>query len=113
VDTNVGTLPTVPMLYEGETDSSFDEPPQPDWVESLQKGSWCKLFLQGQWTTARLLWISANRRFYMFTSNKAGGMHSLTQRALERLRAEGLATSLVERSLMQRAVDSMLQDLDD
>jgi len=31
---------------------------------------------------------------------------------LERLRAEGLATNLEERSLMQRAVDSMLQDLD-
>ena len=68
--------------------------------------------MQGQWTTARLLWTSTNRQFYMFTSDKAGRMHSMTRRALERLRAEGLATSLEDRSLMQRAVDSVLQDLD-
>ena len=48
----------------------------------------------------------------MFSSDHAGRMHSLTRRALERLRAEGLATSLEDRNLMQRAVDSLLQDLD-
>ena len=41
-----------------------------------------------------------------------GGLHSMTRRALERLRAEGLATSLEDRSLMQRAVDSMVQELE-
>jgi Protein of unknown function (DUF1631) len=114
MDTNVGSLPTVPMNYGDEADETpRDVQARPDWIDTLEKGNWCKLFLQGQWTTAHLLWISANRQFYMFTSNKAGGMHSLTRRALERLRAEGLATSLADRSLMQRAVDSMLQDLDD
>lgn len=111
VDTNLGSLPTVPMAYGDE--SRHPETPQTpaNWAESLHKGMWCKLFLQGQWTTAHLLWISANRQFFMFTSDRAGRMHSMTRRALERLRAEGLATNMEDRSLMQRAVDSLLHDL--
>lgn len=116
VDTNLGSLPTVPMAY-GENmpqalQSSTHQTPS-EWAESLHKGMWCKLFMQGQWTTAHLLWTSSNRQFFMFTSERAGRMHAMTRRALERLRAEGLATNLEDRSLMQRAVDSMLQDLDD
>ncbi|HEX5354613.1 MAG TPA: DUF1631 family protein [Aquabacterium sp.] len=116
VDTNLGSLPTVPMAYGEDLpharQTSAPQTPA-EWAESLHKGMWCKLFLQGHWTTAHLLWTSSNRQFFMFTSERAGGMHSLTRRALERLRAEGLATNLEDRSLMQRAVDSMLQDLDD
>lgn len=108
VDTHIGSLPTVPMMYGDEAGA----PSPTNWTDSLHKGMWCKLFMQGQWTTARLLWTSTNHQFYMFTSDKAGRMHSMTRRALERLRAEGLATSLEDRSLMQRAVDSVLQDLD-
>ena len=69
--------------------------------------------MQGKWTSAHLLWFSGNRQFFIFSSDHAGRMHSLTRRALERLRAEGLATSLEDRNLMQRAVDSLLQDLGD
>jgi len=112
IDTNVGSLPTVPMTYGDEQPDNPHGDTPTEWTQSLRKGMWCKLYLQGQWTTAHLLWVSDNRQFFMFTSDKAGGMHSMTRRALERLRAEGLATNLEERSLMQRAVDSMLQDLD-
>lgn len=116
VDTNLGSLPTVPMAYGEDRpqalQSSTPQTPS-EWAESLHKGMWCKLFMQGQWTTAHLLWTSSNRQFFMFTSERAGRMHAMTRRALERLRAEGLATNLEDRSLMQRAVDSMLQDLDD
>jgi hypothetical protein len=112
IDTNVGSLPTVPMAYGDEQPDTPHGDTPTEWTQSLRKGMWCKLYLQGQWTTAHLLWVSDNRQFFMFTSDKAGGMHSMTRRALERLRAEGLATNLEERSLMQRAVDSMLQDLD-
>jgi hypothetical protein len=115
VDTNVGTLPTVPMQYGDTAPGQLDDdssPAQADWVESLQKGQWCKLCVRGQWTTVHLLWISANRQFFIFASDRPARMHSLSQAALTRLRAEGLATSLEERSLMQRAIDSLLQDLD-
>ena len=110
-DTSVGALPTVPMALGGTDEDSRVKAAAQRWLQTLAKGVRCKLFLQGQWVTAHLLWRSDNGEFFMFTSSLAGGMHSMTRRALERLRIEGLATTFVELSLMQRAVDSMLQDL--
>ncbi|MBA4110383.1 MAG: hypothetical protein C0487_12400 [Leptothrix sp. (in: Bacteria)] len=112
-DTSVGALPTVPMALGGADEDSRVKGAAQRWLQTLTKGVRCKLFLQGQWVTAHLLWRSDNGEFFMFTSSLAGGMHSMTRRALERLRIEGLATTFVELSLMQRAVDSVLQDLDD
>lgn len=111
LDTHVGSLATVPMAFGDASQIQTNERQASEWVDSLQKGSWCKLFIQGHWASAHLLWYSANRQFYMFSSDHAGRMHSMTRRALERLRFEGLATSLEERNLTQRAVDSLLQDL--
>jgi len=114
-DTSVGSLPTVPMdLGDGSADEDRRAKSAAQrWMQTLSKGVRCKLFLQGQWVTAHLLWRSDNGEFFMFTSALAGGMHSMTRRALERLRIEGLATTFVEHSLLQRAADSVLQDLDD
>lgn len=112
-DTSVGALPTVPMALGGVDEDSRVKVAAQRWLQTLTKGVRCKLFLQGQWVTAHLLWRSDNGEFFMFTSALAGGMHSMTRRALERLRIEGLATTFVELSLMQRAVDSVLQDLDE
>jgi hypothetical protein len=112
-DTSVGALPTVPMTLGGADEDSRVKAAAQRWLQALTKGVRCKLFLQGQWVTAHLLWRSDNGEFFMFTSSLAGGLHSMTRRALERLRIEGLATTFVELSLMQRAVDSVLQDLDE
>ncbi|RZI83483.1 MAG: DUF1631 family protein [Rubrivivax sp.] len=112
-DSSVGSLPTVPMDLGGADEDGRAKAAAQRWLQTLSKGVRCKLFLQGQWVTAHLLWRSDNGEFFMFTSSLAGGMHSMTRRALERLRIEGLATTFVELSLMQRAVDSVLQDLDD
>lgn len=113
IDTSVGALATVPMGLDGDgAEPGAGADVVTTWLESLRKGARCKLFLQGHWVTAKLLWRSDSGQFFMFTSPLAGGMHSMTRRALERLRVEGLATQVVEPSLMQRAVNSVLQDLD-
>lgn len=102
-DTHIGALPTVPMALEGDLAS--------DWIDALRPGRRCKLHLQGVWATAELAWASDNGAFFMFTSNLAGGMHSLTRRALKRLRSEGLATEMAEASPVQRALGGLLQEL--
>lgn len=104
-ETGIAALPTVHMGLDDETGPLMAAA---RWTEQLQPGTRCKLFLQGQWTSAQLLWRSENGSFFMFTSQLAGGQHSMTRRALERLRAEGLATDLAGSSLMQRAVTGML-----
>ncbi|MFN9450361.1 MAG: DUF1631 family protein [Rubrivivax sp.] len=117
IDTNIGALPTVPMAL-GEADSFAHGPADADdggrhvspadWAADLQVGAWCKLSLQGQWVTAQLLWISNHREFLVFKRSHALQLQSISRKALERLRAEGLATQLDERKLVQRAVDSLL-----
>jgi hypothetical protein len=128
VDTNLGNLPTIPMDYaemQASPDAALPAPgtaavpatqatsteSAAEWIDTLETQAWCKLFIQGRWATTRLLWLSDNRQFFMFTSRHGGGMHSLTRRALLRLRSEGLATRVEDRSAMQRAVDSLLGDL--
>ena len=101
-DTHVGMLPTVPMELSGGDDAQTP----PRWLDALTVGTRCKIFLQGQWATAKLSWRSDNGQFFMFNSNLPGGSHSLTKRALLRLRSEGLATEIRStsplRALLQR-----------
>ncbi len=106
-DTHIGALPTVPLPLDGLDDGD----PVGDWLDALRPGQRCKLNLQGVWATAQLAWVSDNGAFFMFTSNLAGGMHSMTRRALKRLRSEGLATDVVEASPVQRALGGLLQEL--
>lgn len=108
-DTGVGGLPTVPMALPG--DGSGASAQGDPWLSQLRPGTWCKLFLRGRWTTAQLLWRSDKDQFCLFTSPPPGPPQALTRRALARLRAEGLATALEERSLVQRAVDGMVLEL--
>jgi hypothetical protein len=105
-DTHVGALPTVAMSLD---DAAGD--PAQDWIDALRPGQRCKLHLQGVWATAQLAWASDNGAFFMFTSNLAGGMHSMTGRALKRLRRGGLATDVAEASPVQRALGGLLQEL--
>lgn len=107
-ETSIAALPTVHMGLDDETGPLVSAA---RWTEQLQPGIRCKLFLQGQWASANLLWRSDNGSFFMFSSQLAGGRHSMTRRALERLRAEGLATDVTGASLMQRAVTGMLHNI--
>lgn len=103
-DTHLGGLATVPMALDQQLASESLE----RWLASLQGGQRVKIFLQGQWTTARLLWRSDNGQFFMFSSPLGSGSHSLTRRALERLRGEGLVTELQDDSLLHRAVEGLI-----
>jgi hypothetical protein len=107
-----GALPTVPVGLMSQTDTQAGRLAREAWMARLAPGSWYHMFVQGQWVTAQLMWSSDNGQFFMFASQHAGHSHSLTRRAVERLLAEGLITVLEDRSLMQRAVDSLIQDLD-
>jgi hypothetical protein len=108
-----GHLPTVPVGLMSQADTQAGRLAREAWMAKLTAGSWYHMFVQGQWVTAQLMWSSDNGQFFMFASQHAGHSHSLTRRAVERLLAEGLITVLEDRSLMQRAVDSLIQDLDD
>ena len=115
--TDVGDLPTIPMAYGADLSSATErhikhglEAGQA-WTLALPCGQDVKLFVDGHWVRTRLLWVSANRQFLVFSARGTDRLHTLTQGALARLRREGLASEVQALSLMQRSVDSLLGDL--
>ncbi len=80
-------------------------------IDALAPGGRYRIFLQGRWTRVHLLWRSARGQFFLFAGIDPGRTHSVTRRALERLSEEGLVKPLDDSTLMQRAVDALVDKL--
>lgn len=111
-DVDRGELPTVPVQLYNENDSPDARAALQRWIDGLQIGRWFHLFIQGDWHTAQVAWISEGRQFMLFVGREADERLPLTRRALEALLANGLITALEDDSVVQRAVDTLMSDLD-
>lgn len=80
-------------------------------VDALQTGERLRLFLRGRWTRVQLLWRSSKGQYLLFAGEHAGQTHSITRRALERLDAAGLVQPLEDRPVVQRAIDTLANEL--
>ncbi|MFY7866392.1 DUF1631 family protein [Roseateles sp.] len=107
-----GELPTVPVQQFDQDDQRAALAAVKAWMDAVHIGGWYHLFIQSDWLTAQIAWISESRQYYLFVGQDADVRHSLTHAALERLLANGLITALDETSLLQRAVDTLMQDLE-
>jgi Protein of unknown function (DUF1631) len=112
-DVDRGELPTVPVQLYNEHDSPDARAALQRWIDGIELGRWFHLFIQGDWHTAQLAWIGEGRQFMLFVGREADERLPLTRRALEALLANGLITALEEDSVVQRAVDTLMNDLDD
>jgi hypothetical protein len=89
---------------------TFDEAPDPNKrVEVLRVADSLRMFLRGRWTRVQLLWRSD--RSFLFAGEVAGRTHSITRRALDRLNSAGLMQPLEDKTLVQRAIDSLSREL--
>ncbi|PZP28385.1 MAG: hypothetical protein DI603_19680 [Roseateles depolymerans] len=111
-DVNRGELPTVPVQLYSEHDSPEARIALQLWMDGLRVGRWFHLCLQGDWQTLQIAWISDGRQYVFFVGRESQQRISLTRRALEALLANGLITALDDDSLVQRAVDTLMSDLD-
>ena len=103
-----GQLPTVPVtLYE----STYAHKAVSSWFDGLSVGSWFHLFVQSQWHTAQVAWVSETRQFYLFVGQDADVRHSLTRGAIEQLLANGLITALAENGVLQHALETLMASL--
>jgi hypothetical protein len=99
-------LATVPVdLHDADPNSPAQRDRQA-WLDSLAAGQLCRIFLQGRWTSVRLDWISDRDQFYAF-SRRRGPAFSTSRRVLERMRAEGLVTSVDPGQWLREAVDTL------
>jgi hypothetical protein len=77
-------------------------------VDKLTVGAWVELLTQGVWSRTQLGWISPQRTMYLFTSVH-GKTQSMTKRMLERLVVSGELKLLTERSVVDGALDAVVQ----
>lgn len=100
-------LPTVPMdMLPG--DAGGDVGGLPDragaWLDSLEPGQFCRLFLLERWMNTHLVWRSAGRTMFVFSSRHGGRTHSLSRRSLQKLRAAGLAATIERGQFVAQAM---------
>jgi hypothetical protein len=100
-----GSLPTVPMPLPDSAEAVHRQ-----WLDGLREGDWLRLFLQARWTTAQ---VSGRSSAHLVLAERGGAtLQSVSQRALLRLREQGLATSIDDHSRpVRRAVDTLTLDL--
>ena len=103
-------LPTVPIDMDEAAAGSPASLDRRAWLDGLQPGDYCRLFMLGRWLTAQLHWRSANGSMYVFSSRHAGRLHSLSRRALDKLRAAGLAATIEHGQLIAQAMDTLTDE---
>jgi hypothetical protein len=106
---DLSSMDTVPAEWLPATPQSPGDDPH-DWVARMAPGQRYRLFLHGHWAQALLLWRSDRGQFFLFVGD-SGERHSVTARALERLRGAQLLNTVDAPLLIQRAVDGMLRSL--
>lgn len=111
---------TVPQSLDGVVDAQGMETvpaelmPEPEggpqgvteseqWLTKLRPGHWVRLLLQGRWVQAQLLWIGAQREFWLFGDGGSDATWAVRRGALLMLHAGALAKSLKMRSLVGSA----------
>lgn len=100
-------LPTVPIGFG--VDSTLEAEGHKPWLESLQPGDYCRLFLMGRWINAQLSWVSGTHNLFLFSSRHGGRTHSLTKRMLGKLRVAGLATRIESGTLLAQAMQTLVE----
>lgn len=98
-------LSTVPIALDDTPDSPAWRDRE-QWLAGLAEGDMCRVFLQGRWTAVRLDWVSDRQQFYAF-SRRIGTPFCTSRRVLERMRNEGLITTIPPGQWLRDAVDSL------
>jgi hypothetical protein len=73
------------------------------WLESLAPGDWVRLFLQGRWVHAALLWPGERREVWLFVDGGSDATWAVRRNALLLLHDTKLAKKLKQRSIVGSA----------
>jgi hypothetical protein len=101
---DVQALDTVPAdLMEHSAPISRAETPTDAWLDSLRPGDWVRMFLQGRWVQARLMWPGERGEVFLFGDGASDATWAVRRGALLAMHAARLAKSLMQRSIVGSA----------
>jgi hypothetical protein len=104
-------LETVPQVWQDDPPDSPGRLACLAWINGLAAGQMCRIFIQGRWTSARLDWVSDRQRFYSF-SRPRNTPFTASRRVLERMRTEGLITTIDPGQWLRAAANSLPMPLE-
>ncbi len=125
---NAGAAPSsfhglldAPQLDTVPADLMEDKPTNPQawqeaksWLEGLRTGVWVRMFLQGRWVHAQLLWPGEGGEVWLFGHGATHTTHTtwaVRRSALLMMHSERLAKTLKERSIVGSAAARVQQQL--
>lgn len=74
-----------------------------EWLDALQPGEWVRMFLQGAWVHARLLWPGERHEIWLFGDGASDDTWAVRRGALLMMRNARLAKTLQQRSIVGSA----------
>jgi hypothetical protein len=81
------------------------------WLDQRRSGEWVRMFMQGAWVHAQLLWYGRHREYWLFSDGASASTWAVRRRALERMLQLQLLGSLAPRSLIRDAANRVLRKM--
>lgn len=101
---DVEALDTVPAdLMAQRSQEPRTEIATDAWLDSLRPGDWVRMFLQGRWVQARLLWPGEHGEVWLFGDGASDATWAVRRGALLIMHGENLAKTLKQRSIVAHA----------
>jgi hypothetical protein len=109
---DVAQLDTVPAaLIDAEPERKKAPATAQAWVTRLAPGQWVRMFMQGRWVTAQLLWPGERGELYLFGDSISPTTWAVRRRALLTLHGENLLNSLEPRPLVRAAAKQVMRQM--
>jgi hypothetical protein len=109
---DVPQLDTVPAELFDEVALRAAEPSSTEaWLDGLRPGDWVRLFLQGRWRHARLLWPGERGEIWLFGDGASEATWAVRRNALLTMQKERLAKSLLKRSIVSSAASRVHEQM--
>lgn len=112
---DVGQLDTVPAELIDHLPAAHplgdDDSESAQWLLGRRSGEWVRMFMQGTWVHAQLLWYGRHREYWLFGDGATANTWAIRRRALERMLQMELLGVLTPRSLIRDAAGRVLRNM--
>lgn len=109
---DVAQLDTVPAeLIDGEAARRKPAQAALAWLEQCRPGQWVRMFMQGRWVNAQLLWPGERHELFLFGDGASDTTWAVRRGALLALHGENLLDTLRPRALVRDAAKQVMRRL--
>lgn len=109
---DVAQLDTVPAeLIDTETAPRLAPADAQAWLQQRRAGDWVRMFMQGRWVHAQLLWPGERGEVFLFAHAASETTWPVRRTALLMLHAEHLLHTLAPRALLPQAAKRVMRQM--